>query len=369
MTEPNSKRESLITRITKLLALAADAGATEAERQRAQELADKLMAQHIIDRSELTAEEKGKVVCEDWTLPKDAKGGNFRYHVQMLMEQVVQHSGCRGTMQWKRVNGNADSSFGRSDYFYSIVGFPEDIAYAERMWFRVFRDFISHLRPDWDEDESLGYNVYNHLRAGYTYKKIWELAYEYDMHPENPYEYDSDSGIGLLRRAYAEYCESIGEEVKPHTRTHQAYRESYANSYASTVGNRLKELRDKTKKTIADEGASDKYALALRDSDQQVEEEFYRLFPEFDPEVQRRKREAAREAERVRRENLTDAQRKAEDRRAAEKERRARRYYGRMRQSTRATFDSAGWAHGKKMGERVNLSDNKSAGHKKREIR
>jgi hypothetical protein len=369
-----AQRESLISRVTKLLALANDDGATPAERARAQELADKLMAQHVIERSELTAEEKSKIVQDDWTLPKDAKGGNFRHHVQRLMERVVKHSGCRGTTKYQRTEATGENRYASGDYVYKIVGYPEDIAYAERIWFRVFADFISHLRPEWDESKSLGENVYQHLRAGLTYKRIWELAYEHDMHPENPYEYDDDSrGTGLLRRAYRDYCAEIGEEVKPHTRTHAAYRESYADAYASTVGKRLEDMRDKTKKTIADEGAGDRYALALVDSAAQVEAEFYRLFPEFDPEARRRAQEAARMAERERRDNLTDAERRAEDRRQAEQnakdERAARRYYGRMRKSQRATFDSAGWAHGSNMGGRVDLSDNKAAGHKKKEVR
>ena len=365
------KRDSLIAKVTKLLTLAADPGATEAERKRAQEMADRLMAQHVIDRSELTSEEKGRIVQEDWTLPKDAKGGNFRYHLQTLMNQIVKHCGCKGTTRYKAAEPGKPSW--DREYVFSIVGFPEDISYAERMWFRIFRDFLSHLRPEWDDSKSLGENVYQHLRAGYTYKKIWELAYEYDMHPENPYEYDDDSrGTGLLRRAYKAYCDEIGEEVKPHTRTHAAYRESYADAYASVVGRRLCEMREKTKKTIADEGAGEKYALALLDSDAQVEAEFYRLFPEFDPEVQRRKREAAAAAEAARIEAMTPEERRAErlkEEAERKRERAARRSYGRMRQSRRNTFDSAGWAHGTNMAGRVDLSDNRAAGDRKRELK
>ena len=49
MTEPN---ENIMARINKLLLLAADEGASPHERELAEERAEKLMAQHVIDEHE-----------------------------------------------------------------------------------------------------------------------------------------------------------------------------------------------------------------------------------------------------------------------------------------------------------------------------
>ena len=59
VTEPN---ESVMSKINKLLTLAANEGATEHERKRAEETAERLMAQHMIEEHELrkAAERSGK---------------------------------------------------------------------------------------------------------------------------------------------------------------------------------------------------------------------------------------------------------------------------------------------------------------------
>jgi len=173
---------------------------------------------------------------------------------------------------------------------------------------------------------------------------------------------DADLAEALMKYVFKALLDERGEEFTK-TRRREAYRDSFVKSYSSTIGARLADLRRKAKEYVADE---DKFALALRSTKERVDEEFYRLFPEYDPDVRRKMQEAAdfelacafaalpqdeqerlikQEAERIKRENA------AWERSA----KRAKGNYRRVREYD--DYEPTAWARGASVANRVNLNN------------
>jgi hypothetical protein len=351
--------QKIMTRIMKLLERANHPETPEAERQACLDKADAMMAQHMIDRMDLKPEEKTKVVEATWDLSVGEAGSEFRQHVIGLMQTVVRHNGIRihpRTQYAVREDGTTNWSVIR----YKLVGFPEDMAYAEQIWFRVFKEFVSNVNPTWDTTLSVPENVYQFVRAGLAWGQIHAAA------TRNGVELPPvlNGGGAKLRKMYKEECKRREEEYYK-TRQHDAYRTSFARSFSSTIAHRLAEMREKSKDAVGDD---DKFALAVRSTKERVDEEFYRLYPEYDPEVIRRMREAE-EFEAACRFAMLSEDEQAYVIAQAEKEQadwekkwrarearasRARRNYGYVRE--RNDYDASAWQRGESVASRVNLS-------------
>ena len=362
--------QKVMSRVMKLLELANDPNATKAERDLAQEHADRLMAQHMIDRMDLKPEEKSKVVQDTWDLRVGDAGTEFHYHVIELMGIVLKHCGVRLHPKYtyaKDAEGRADWQTRR----FTVVGFPEDMAYAEQIWFRVFRDFVMNVNPQWDVSKPLSENVYAFIKAGFSWIDTYRIGRK-AQYPEWPEK--MPNGGPRLRTAYKEALAKRGESFQK-TRTRDAYRATFVQSYGSTIRRRLMELRDKAKETVSD---ADKFALAVRTTKEQVDEEFYRLYPEYDPAVIKRIREAEEFEAACMFAALSPEEQKAviamAEKEQAEYERkyqarlrraeRARRNYGTVRE--KATYDHAAWERGREVGNKVNLNVDPEVDEKKR---
>lgn len=350
--------EKVMSRVMKLLKVAGDPNATESERALAGEHAERMMAQHMIDRMDLTEEEKTEIVKDTWDLATGEAGTKYSYHVKELMEEVLRHCGIRVNPK----QGYGMREDGRPDYGvrrFTIVGFPEDLAYAEAIWFRVYKEFVGNINPQWDPSKSLEDNVYLFVKAGFSWIDTYRIGRKAE-HVEWPEE--MPNGAPLLRRAYKRALDERGEEFTK-TRRREAYRDSFVKSYSSTIGTRLFDLRRKAKEYVADE---DKFALALRSTKERVDEEFYRLFPEYDPEVRRKMQEAQdfelacafaalpldeqerlikQEAERIKRENAAWER----------SSKRAKGNYRRVREYD--DYEPTAWARGASVANRVNLNN------------
>lgn len=360
--------QDIMSKIMKLLERANHPSTPAAEAELAAERAEALMAQHQIDRMDLKPEEKSKIAKDYWDLRLGDADNNFHWHIRSLMEAVLKHNGIRvhPTAGYvKDENGNTDYNTRR----FTVVGFPEDMAYAEQIWYRVFLEFVRSLNPKWDSSKSLGENSYHFLQAGIKWSVIWRVAYE----NQPATGYPSPRGkrtVVLSDPAKAKYNSSLKQAVKEymedaklgeysaHTQRHNTYRNSFVESYSSTIRHRLRDMREKAKEQVSD---SDKFALALRTTEEQVDEEFYRLFPDFDPEVQRRRRAEA-DAERKREwEAMTPEQQQAQLKAEAEREARWEREANRRRRNYRSVrmndgYDSAAYERGRQAGNRVNLN-------------
>lgn len=354
--------QKIMTRIMKLMERANHQETPDAEAVSCMEMAEKLMAQHMIDRADLKPENTSKIVQDHWDLMWNAVDeSSFRYYMKDMMETVLEHCGIRVHPQTTTPKDDE----GRLDYSrkrFTVVGFPEDMMYAEQIWFRVFREFVSNINPQWDNAKPLQENVYAMARAGMSWGDIHKAAEKSGVEYGLPALLNG--GGAKLRNLYRAECEKRGEEYSK-TRTHDAYRTTFVRSYGSTIAQRLRQMRENAKETISD---SDKYALALRTTKKRVDEEFYRLFPEFDPELRARMKaaEAAQAVEDFL--NMTpeeqayviahvaEAEAKAQREYASwvKRQSRARRNYGAVRE--RVTHDEAAWQHGRNVGNKVNLN-------------
>jgi len=268
-------KESIMSRVMKLLALAEDESATPAERDLAAQHAENLMAQHMIDRMDLKAEEKSKVVKDTWSINLADAEWEFRDAIHQLVMAILRHNNIRfyPRLDWgKDENGHTDFD----TEVWTIVGFPEDITYAEAIWFRVFREFVMSVSPKWDPSKSLGYNAYHFTRAGHKWRAIWHLAYNNgcDIAAPGSVQYIPST----LKREVRKYMDENGlGEYEAHTQSHKKYRTSFAQSFAGTIAYRLRAMRMEAGKSTGDSG---KFEIALRSTSEYVDEEFDKLFPD-----------------------------------------------------------------------------------------
>jgi hypothetical protein len=358
--------QKIMSRIMKLLERANHPNTPEAERLSCMEKADALMAQHMIDRMDLKPEDKSKIISDKWDLNTGEAGTEFSYHMVSMMENVLTHCGIRVNPKYTYTKDED----GRTNYRtrrYTVVGFPEDMAYAEQIWFRVFKEFVVNVNPKWDTSKPLAENVYHFARAGLAWGDVLKAAWAAD--PVDHYGIPEllKGGGAKLRKLYQKECERRGEEYSK-TRTHSAYRSSFVQSYGGTIAQRLRTMREAAKESVSDAG---KFALAIRDTKEQVDEEFYRLFPEYDPEVRRKMREAEEFAAACEWAALTEEEQAkvlkeeaAKEARWARQASRARRNYGSVRE--RKTYDSAAWARGRDVASKVNLNVDGEVKNRKR---
>ena len=384
-----STEESVMTRVMKLMALANDESATPAERQLAAERAEKIMADNMIDRFEAAQRLKNgdtnarKPIHEKWVLPiADTGSYEFNGVVSELFQYVLQHCNIRLSHKVKHTNDGG--------WEFDVVGFREDIMYAERIWFNVFKAFVNNVNPKWSKENSIEYNAYMFASAGMSWKDQVLLAeksgddridWPWRYQNQNPADRNTYTEFGWkvgkpidpgnapwgraihkLKRACKKYCTDNGVEYPyasgKNLRT--ATRTSFARSYRSTITARLSELRRKAK--VDNVSDNNKFALALNDTRARVDEEFYRIFPEYDPENIRKRYEeedflracewaelTPEEQRRVLKEQAE--QRAREERRAS----RAQRNYRAMREDPANRIDSAAWARGRDIASKVNL--------------
>lgn len=397
-----------MSRIMKLLAVANDENASPHERALAEETAERMMAKHMIDRfeAEQAAKKAGtatqrKPIQEDWEfasnayVTKDGSGAEFDGQIRALMDAVLRHCNIRINPNYTYAKKVVGEDFETTRYstdhsrkIYKIVGFPEDIAYAERIWFNVFRTFVSHINPQWDLDQNIEYNAYNFASAGVSWKQQVLLAEAAgDSRIEWPWRYQGENrndkffsswnagitidpgnepwgrSIHKLKRACKKYCDTHGVQY-PYSggaKLRMSSRNSFAQSYRSTIESRLQEIRKKAQE--GDDGADrDKFALAIRDTSERVDEEFYHLFPDYDPEVRRKKQEEEAWRLAVLWASLSPAEQKRILREQEEEEVRwyrqqskARRNYRTVREDPSTRFDEAAWNRGRNAAQSVNL--------------
>lgn len=390
-----AERESIVSRVQKLLAVAMNEGATEAERALAQERADALMAQHLIEQHELAKDDvrRSQVTDAKWAFNFDHE---FADSMETLLLAVVDHTTCRAKVTYKYVRdeetGNA------TNRQVVVVGTPENIAYAERLWLLVFSELVRNMWPKWDDKKTFEANVYAFVRAGFKWKQIHEVVWDHAPSLiNNPYpnptkfgwgdpEYAGDGG--KLKRAYHRELAARNEPKSSHTSRHGAYRKSYVRAYTDTIENRLWRMREAAKKSTAmandllnNKPQISKYALAMIDSKAESEAAYYRLFPDEHPAVLKARQEEQvqkwrqeEEAKRLAFQKEYDSwsQKKQQEYDAKQARKRQRdeaasvRYWANR---DRQSYDSAGTQHGRRVAEKVNLRDDQNvSGTNRREL-
>jgi len=261
--------EAVMSLVMKLLALAADESTSQHERDLAEARAERIMAKHLIDRFEaqqhLSKTDQAKArkpIQEDWEVATDeheAQGVDdqheFRYAIIHMMEYTLEHCNIK-------INPNYKYSKGCNSRIYQIVGFREDIMYAERIWFNIFKTFVNNVNPKWLLSKSIEENAYTFASAGVSWKDQVLLAEaaedtrlewpwrEYGQ-PIDPGNVPWGKSIHKLKRACKKYCDNNGLAY-PYaggTKLRIATRNSFARSYRATIQQRLDKIRQEAQMT------------------------------------------------------------------------------------------------------------------------
>jgi hypothetical protein len=368
-------KESVIQTVQKLLALAMDDRTPEHERLLAQDRADRLMVRHMLDQADLTPEERSAIVRQDWPVTFSSE---FSSALRQLLGAIFQHTQCRAHTSYQYVPET------KTNYRVTVVGTPENINYAERLWMVAFTELVRNMFPKWDSSISFDANVYAFVKAGFKWRQIHEIAwkhvsesnerngFEHDPAKDpitDPFPADKQSSYtffapvyvgdgGRLKRAYNRETKRMGEATEHHTSRHGAYRASYVSGFSATIRGRLRQMRRDAKQELSADD-NDRYALAIRTTEEVTDEEFYRLFPQYDPKVQQQKFQEANEAEIARRAALSPSARRKEDEKRDREEERARKHYSRIQRGA-SLFDDAGYQRGGAVANKVNLRNDQN---------
>lgn len=338
-----------ITTIQNLLTRASHSETPEGERQSCISKADELMAKYRIDRAMLNFEHKDKarpIVSREVPMEFEEYTGVLK----SICFSVYIHAGCQVNSAWRMI---------------TVVGYDEDITFGTMLWSNIYMDFVSKMFPTWDEWRTFDSNVQRIKDSGRSWMEIVNLA---------PVEAGLSASSGSkLRNAYkAEYKRLGIEPAKAQTRTPAKFRNSFADSFDATIRDRLARLKYDSEGCNVTLG----YEVALQTDEDRVKAAFYDMFPGHRPmtaeERAARSAEsqarfaAADEAERLRREGMTQKQRDAEDARARRENAKLDRWY--RAHAARNAYDDMGYAAGKNAADSVNLSRGNTVGRNDREL-
>jgi hypothetical protein len=341
MTEPN---ENVLAKVRKLIALAADAGATDQERELALARADQMMTRHDIDEAMLAARAPFQAGAPEHKRARLYEFNN-EFHQQFvnLVYSLAVHHRIRA-IRHIDVLGE-----------YTIVGYPADLEYFELTWTQVYLAFIARMEPKWRPAESEDSNIYRLKSAGIKWERIATLG-----------GLDWPDG-GRLKRAYRRECARLGETPVAHTQRHKAYRLSYAEGFIARIAERTARQTEARNETVSSTPGAE---VALRDRAAYVDDLVYKLFPSLRPataeELARYRAQQAKEAAELHAmlEAMTPAEREAFEAKARAADARWTRHWRREEQKRASMVDYAGTVAGRTAADSVDLSVGKPVGNR-----
>jgi hypothetical protein len=336
--------DKILDRVRKMLNLANHPNTSAEEREAFLEKADALMVKHAIDEAMLAATqtqaERRTPVSETINLFEKGKhSSRFR----TIFQEVCASTRVRCSFRWASGKEQA----------VTVVGFREDVEYAQLLFTTIQYAFIAKIRPTWNPEAPVGENVYNFKVAGYAWSDIYHTAQIGGVECSEARE--------TLWSPYDTYVRRNGlEKVK--TNRFGAYKESFADAFVNRMCARLEALRDTATAQAASSGAE----LVLVRSKEEVDAEFYRLFPDERPmsaeELQRRReawdrqREEEKEREAARINAMTAKEREAYEQERRRKAKEDAAYWRKVSADSARRYDSAGSRAGASAADSVNLS-------------
>lgn len=315
--------QKMITRIEALLERARHESTGAEEAAACQEKAEALMQKHRIDMAKLDLEDnKSGRKIESARLER--LKGMFMLSLEDMRGLIFEHCGC---MIHRVYDGTM------------VVGYTDDIRYAEMLWSVVQLDFSSKMLPKWSPHRTFDHNVYLLKEAGKSWMEIvWEAP---------PAEGLNKNSGGRLRSAYASWASKIGAPVKAQPRNPKKWREGFLESYVTTLVERLWAMKAKADMENPP-GKTGEIALQ-RDQDR-IKAEFWKLFPKLHPDYIKEQTEA----ERKRRQEWWDGLTPEQQKRELDADRKLRARYNRAYEPRKT--DPDGWIAGRKAAMSLDLS-------------
>lgn len=261
-----SKLESMMRKITALLQRADHPNTPEAEASSARAMAERMMVKYRIEESDLIAsgaldDEAHKPGMQ--VIVMCPMNSPFRDAYYNLMIFAVGHAGCRMVYQW---------DYNEQVLKAEVVGYQADIRYAEALYTQARIVFGERMEPKPNPALSDDDNVYNLRQAGMERIRIAAL-----MGWGEPGT--GKGGAGRVTSAYKRACKARGEEpvLTGRGMSVATFREEYWRSFTSEFHWRLHQMR------LGSEVDTAGKELVLAGRQEQVDEEFYRMYPHMRP--------------------------------------------------------------------------------------
>lgn len=260
-----TKLDSMMRKITSLLARADHPNTPEPEADSSRAMAEKLMRKYRIEESELIA--SGDMLADTITpvsrevpvCPSDSKFMTAYYN---LMLKVMHHCGVRGKNSWK------GDEQGILHLTMVMVGYESDLRFTEAIYQNARMVFADRMEPKPSAKMSDLDNVYKMRSAGMERIRIAALMGWGT----------TNSATSKVTRLYKKACAERDEDATLTGRNMNvgAFRDSYVTGFLTEFNSRLRNaLR------AADGVGGGELVLANRT--EYVDEAFYRLYPEMRP--------------------------------------------------------------------------------------
>lgn len=270
--------DKIMKKVERLLTLASHPGTPPEEAQAAQEKADAIMIEYKIERANLNLDQEESVVRQnivereftDLGIKIEAVGSardfSSEYNVigtiGGIRMNVFNHAGCH---LWGR----------------KLVGYEEDVIYAEFLWLCIFSEITSLMYPKWDDRLGFDENVYRIKTAGYSWSQVREMGLRKEAADKSGPLTAKNAG-SKLRTAFRRHAGTIGQEVLPGRQQPSSpglWRESFVQSFSTRMSQRFAAMKAKQEEYSS---GSNLPAL-LRDEDI-LRKEFYDRIPEANPD-------------------------------------------------------------------------------------
>lgn len=326
-----ASNERILDRVQKLLNIAEHPNTPAAEAEVALAQAQSLITKHAIDeallrQTQTTAQRRAP---EKRDIPFASGISTIRPTLRTILQAVCRVNRCSVALTYAGA---------------TVYGASEDIAWVEMLMMSIHHQLLAKLNPKWDTSKSYDENVYNFKVAGYKWKEInreavkngqpdarklekhsgalhdvrdytsdpngspiWEPRWAYDkdfldVEHTRTSEIGTHYGTWMVRgekisgkmiTAYRRHARAIGDTNPVATQSHEVYRLSYLDGFTNEMLARLWRMEQEGKEAADSIPGA---ALALVSFDEEVKAMFYAENPEYDPEVQRQRREAAAQA-------------------------------------------------------------------------
>lgn len=235
--------------------------ASQAYRERA----ESMMLKFRIDQEQLIATDRTAALPlnKKIVIINGDRNSEFDNWLHTLFLRIAEHCGCRAICEYHY-------DFEQQDRVVraTIVGYEMDVAYAELLWMSARLTFGAHVDPRPDDSLSERENIYVMRKSGMPRKEVAQLLWGQWTH----------SNSAKIGRIFKEECIKRGDnpDVMGRGFDNEVYRKAYAREFVWRVHDRLREARD-----AAGQKAG---AIELSGRKDRVDEEFYKLFPEFRPQ-------------------------------------------------------------------------------------
>lgn len=269
----NKAQESVLQKVRALLAKAASTE-FEGERQVFMQKADELMERYAIDQVMLEHAKdstKARLVERrrmeiNWYYQLKDIDRDARSEIYWLWIACVRHCRCVGGEfnTYERIDGAP---------VVSVYGIPSDLMYLDLLFTDLMSQMVAKLRPSYDPDKTMGYNIAVAKAAGMKYADIavWMGREDWVVNGR-PVDH------GIMARAYKQHVEEHGQDwitVRPGT-----YQWSFVEGFCRTISSRMYQMR---KLRTAETDSTGPMALALRDVLDLAKEELWNDFPNLRP--------------------------------------------------------------------------------------